>query len=514
MIDARRPMTSPVNPTDLSVPLRTRRPVHRIPIYLTAATLALFALRILFLRIFPPAAADSIDYATQALATIACAIAQFIVLPHHLSPSLRLRWFLWIFYFVVRAHVIALAALGPVMPPFPWMRNYLLVSQAIEYSALLLAIATPSFSKATRSIRAIEIGLSALLIATFLIVRMRFHEGGSQLHYFLFITSYQAFLVLSALLATRAATSIAEHNLSRRIAAYSIALLLTTALVNFLTLRPDFPGSPLVDTLGDLDLLTLLLLTARGFTRPTPRHPHQATNLVRTGLPLLVTLAIVGLGIDLVPTHLIIAILSILTAIVAFGIRSTLLMSSQLVAQDHLLEDRTSLQRLVYLDPLTGAGNRRSFERALAEQWLHHIHHGGAFSLLLFDIDKFKALNDTLGHPFGDTCLQLVANIVQRVAVRSGDHLARFGGDEFALILARTDSPGATRLATAIQQTLAQATLHYSIPLTVSIGIATSRSSAHTPNAALIAAADQALYLAKKTGGATTQYVEPQPEED
>jgi diguanylate cyclase (GGDEF)-like protein len=505
-------MTSPVNPTHPAAALSHRRPVHRIPIYLTAATLVFFALRLLFLHLFPPAAA-SIDYATQTLATIACAIAQFVVMPRHLSPSLRLRWVLWIVYFVVRAHLIALAAFGPIMPPFPWMRNYILAAQAIEYSSLLLAIATPSFSKATRAIRAIEVGLSVLLLATFLVVRMRFHEGGSQLHYFVFIVSYQAFLVLSALLATRAATSIAEHNLSRRIAAYAVALLLTSALVNFLTLRPPLTNSPLVDTLGDFDLLTLLLLTARGFTHPAQRPPLQATYLARTGLPLLVTLAIVGLGIDLVPTHPLFAILAILIAILAFGFRSTLLIGHHLVAQDHLLEDRTSLRRLVYLDPLTGAGNRRSFERALAEQWLHHIHHGGAFSLLLFDIDKFKDLNDTLGHPFGDTCLQLVANIVQRTAVRAGDHLARFGGDEFALILSRTDAPGATHLAAAIQQTLAQATLGYTIPFTISIGIATSRSPAQTPNAVLIAAADQALYLAKKAGGATLHYIEPIPED-
>ncbi len=130
---------------------------------------------------------------------------------------------------------------------------------------------------------------------------------------------------------------------------------------------------------------------------------------------------------------------------------------------------------------------------------------GEAFSLLLFDIDTFKHLNDSFGHPFGDTCLRLLVDVVQGVAIRSNDHLARLGGDEFALILTRTTLDGAKLLAQRIERDLGEATASLEAPFTISIGMATFESgseSGEPPSLeTLIAAADQSLYQAKKAKG-------------
>ena len=148
-------------------------------------------------------------------------------------------------------------------------------------------------------------------------------------------------------------------------------------------------------------------------------------------------------------------------------------------------------------DPLTTLHNRRSFERAL-ESAFYRSHHGsGPVSLLILDIDHFKKFNDTFGHLQGDEVLRRVGSLIRKSS-REKDTAARFGGEEFVVILPSTDKEQALQLATCICTAISGQAWDLR-PITVSIGIATIDARMLTAYE-LVGAADQALYQAKEDG--------------
>lgn len=160
------------------------------------------------------------------------------------------------------------------------------------------------------------------------------------------------------------------------------------------------------------------------------------------------------------------------------------------------------LERLAHTDALTGLFNRRIFMQRLEEEVERVRRHGSAVSVVLFDLDYFKRVNDTYGHDTGDVVLASVARIATDVK-RMSDVAARLGGEEFALLLPETDQQGAVQLAqrlrTAIERhqylSPAGAPLH----VTASIGVATAQRSAKDVEK-LLSSADRALYRAKNNG--------------
>jgi len=163
------------------------------------------------------------------------------------------------------------------------------------------------------------------------------------------------------------------------------------------------------------------------------------------------------------------------------------------------------LEQLSMSDGLTGIANRRCFDRRLAEEWRRHAVEHRPLALLLVDVDCFKALNDASGHLYGDECLRELARLCS-AALRDGeDMVARYGGEELALLLPHCDVDGATRIAEALRaQVQAKAMVHPNSPVaahvTVSIGISAVRPDAALTSDALIAASDLALYSAKQRG--------------
>ncbi|MEA2860407.1 MAG: hypothetical protein QOC72_2446 [Methylobacteriaceae bacterium] len=168
------------------------------------------------------------------------------------------------------------------------------------------------------------------------------------------------------------------------------------------------------------------------------------------------------------------------------------------------------LRELSHTDGLTDIPNRRAFENALSMEWRRAMRDSGAsLSLALIDIDHFKKFNDEYGHPAGDECLRLVANAISNMAQRPGDFAARFGGEEFALLLPNTDASGAKIIAERVREAVMTLAIpHNGNPrehvVTISLGIATMRSAGmgkEQPDAAiLVMAADGALYDAKRGG--------------
>jgi diguanylate cyclase (GGDEF)-like protein len=163
------------------------------------------------------------------------------------------------------------------------------------------------------------------------------------------------------------------------------------------------------------------------------------------------------------------------------------------------------LQHLAHSDGLTAVGNRRLFEDFLADEWHRAIRFKTEISLILLDIDHFKLFNDRYGHQAGDECLKKVAAALRGTIHRPTDLLARFGGEEFAVVLGGTNLEGALNIAEqAIENVKNLAVPHCKSPtsghLTISVGVATTFVTIGMAESELIKAADEALYQAKENG--------------
>jgi diguanylate cyclase (GGDEF)-like protein/PAS domain S-box-containing protein len=163
------------------------------------------------------------------------------------------------------------------------------------------------------------------------------------------------------------------------------------------------------------------------------------------------------------------------------------------------------LKQLATTDGLTGILNRRTFDTVLDSELARTGRERQPLSLLMIDVDRFKAYNDRYGHPAGDKALKLVTNCLREAALRPGDSLARYGGEEFVAILPNTDEDGAYVIAERLRKSLR----HLALPhegsekgvITVSIGIASYGSHiVERRDTELLRRADQALYDAKAAG--------------
>jgi diguanylate cyclase (GGDEF)-like protein len=170
---------------------------------------------------------------------------------------------------------------------------------------------------------------------------------------------------------------------------------------------------------------------------------------------------------------------------------------------DELEEKMTSrLYELATRDALTGIHNRRYFEERLDSEWPWAQRHSRACAILVMDLDHFKRVNDTLGHPAGDYVLEEFSRVV-RQALRREDLLARFGGEEFTILCRATGDADAAHLAERLRSRVEKHLFSWRgnpIPITVSIGVATSSLPGITSPVELLERADQALYRAKQRG--------------
>jgi len=163
------------------------------------------------------------------------------------------------------------------------------------------------------------------------------------------------------------------------------------------------------------------------------------------------------------------------------------------------------LAKLSAEDGLTRIANRREFERRLQIEWRRAQRDGQPLALILVDVDCFKNYNDHYGHPAGDLCLQRIAAALQAIPQRSADLVARFGGEEFAVLLPGTTSADAAQLAERLRRAVADlqiphATSRIAPGVTASFGVASVVPCAPQAAEQLVAQADAALYRAKEQG--------------
>lgn len=155
------------------------------------------------------------------------------------------------------------------------------------------------------------------------------------------------------------------------------------------------------------------------------------------------------------------------------------------------------LEELSFKDPLTGAYNRRYFALRLEEEARRHIRFGEPLSLVMLDLDRFKSINDELGHRAGDDTLREAAQLIV-ASSRSFSIVTRYGGDEFAILLVNTPKSGAVKYGRRIKDVIERHRFAHG-PLTLSVGIAGLPEDV-TRSDDLVPAADRALYAAKRSG--------------
>ncbi|MDO8447210.1 MAG: EAL domain-containing protein [Rhodoferax sp.] len=169
-------------------------------------------------------------------------------------------------------------------------------------------------------------------------------------------------------------------------------------------------------------------------------------------------------------------------------------------------EDEAHIHLLADFDPLTGLPNRRLLQDRIDTALSHAQRHGEPLALMFLDLDRFKYVNDSLGHPVGD---ELLIQVAQRLkaALRDEDTVCRVGGDEFVLLCTGTDAEGAARVATKLLETAAQPhqIAQQELAITCSIGIALYPADGNTFEA-LSMSADTAMYRAKQAGRNTFRF--------
>jgi len=163
------------------------------------------------------------------------------------------------------------------------------------------------------------------------------------------------------------------------------------------------------------------------------------------------------------------------------------------------------VSRLAIIDDVTGTYNRRYFDMVLEEEWKRSMREYTPLSLLMIDIDFFKAYNDSFGHQTGDVCLFTVGKVLMSQLKRSSDFTARYGGEEFVIVLPNTQVEYARLLAERIRRSIEEARIKagndsVSPWVTVSIGLATTTAEYEQSSAVLIKAADKCLYDSKRAG--------------
>jgi diguanylate cyclase (GGDEF)-like protein len=176
----------------------------------------------------------------------------------------------------------------------------------------------------------------------------------------------------------------------------------------------------------------------------------------------------------------------------------------QLQRQSRLLES------LVFMDALTEISNRRALDQTFANEWARSQRNGSPLSYILIDIDLFKQFNDHYGHGSGDECLARVAKGLHGCVQRPGDCLGRYGGEEFAAVLANTDMDQALQVAQNFHASVAALQIPHAYSgvaahVTISIGVATTHPVPEQNSNMLSDAADRMLYAAKHAGKNTTR---------
>ncbi len=174
-------------------------------------------------------------------------------------------------------------------------------------------------------------------------------------------------------------------------------------------------------------------------------------------------------------------------------------------SEEQLLGLQAELQDLSFKDALTGLANRRRFDYVMEREWAEAKSQRQSLSLVMIDIDYFKQYNDHYGHLRGDACLKQVADLLFTASKHGRDFPARFGGEEFVLVLPETNAEAARKVAWRCRDAVARARIPHAGSvvgenLTISLGVGTTVPTEDEDSTSFIEMVDRRLYLAKQQG--------------
>ncbi len=375
------------------------------------------------------------------------------------------------------------------------VREALLWQRWVRYSALAAVMALAlAFGSGTRVDTFIPIGVTGLAYILTVAISAQLIKRSEIIHEHRMpallvtadITALGMIVWLSSppavtgriLLGATLVVQLAVFYFGRRLGTYAALLaalgyLLSTRVAPTLGLLPDPPLSNTLYTLGVFGLVSGVLIVAYGNFRARMNRLRLFCKLVEEG-DLTPSFA---LGVDKRPDDL------------------TLLARSFEAMRSRLAEQ-------IGTDPLTGCLNRRALETRLRAEWRQAKRRSSTVAVLAIDLDYFKEINDTRGHPFGDIVLQEVAGIMKATA-RDTDAVARIGGDEFVIVLPDTGWQGALTFAERMRRKVDEFEFGAgSAPMriTISVGVALARGTDPVSPEMLLQEADRSLYKAKSGG--------------
>ncbi len=376
---------------------------------------------------------------------------------------------------------------------------------------VLVAVSSAPVAARKKWAAAIDLVLATLLgvlfyVRTFSIVSMEGAMGTQQAVDVAYMLDFEnACPAIAASLRYLATDRAEDHFFFRGVTAFFVTYAIAGFFYNHyvaLAGHPEF-GTSSWDALLDLPFLALFVAAVA----PQPRrHWHPPVYLVRfvqSASPTFLAMSVLGFGLMVIPGYPTLGIIGAIAAVIGIGLRGTLARVDLVEEEYRLVRSRDELEGLVFVDSLTGLANRRALDERLLREW-HRPGQHEPIALLMIDVDFFKEYNDRYGHLAGDDCLRTLATGLVGRGVRAGDFIARFGGEEFAVIAPATSLADALALAEDLRaQVQALSVVHPLSPfgvLTISIGVANVPVSDEGGPLDLLNAADRALYRAKQSG--------------
>ncbi len=322
--------------------------------------------------------------------------------------------------------------------------------------------------------------------------------------YLVWLLDFQnLYLALAALVRWYVAEDSDERDLFRALAVH-LWVYFVIVFVNdhYFAGNPAF--GPQYGTVVTVAFAVLCGFALRGPSGQPVRLVNSAVvRTVRSGIPILLALALLTASLLLIRVEYLWGCAGILIAVLGIGVRTTLIQVHHIQHREALKREASALQTIAWTDALTGVPNRHFFTEALTRAWRDE-RRPAMHAILMIDIDHFKLLNDRYGHPVGDGCLREVARVLQGALARPDDVLARYGGEEFIALLRGCTAAGAQvvaeRLRSAVQQLRLENASSPELVVTISIGIASGALADGAAAGRLVEAADRALYEAKISG--------------
>jgi diguanylate cyclase (GGDEF)-like protein len=431
---------------------------------------------------------DMATYALDALCASYAAASQYISRPLGGSRSLSIRWGLWAVYFLLRGVQTSCVILQDSgLTHLPYVANQLLLSGCI-FCAYVVSV-SPAVEDHKRRLTALDLCIGAMLGALYFTV----NHLNWDLHAGRVLATAAALQLLFAggsVLGYLSSTKFAERRLAMCSAVFFCLMVCFAGAQNLYYYFPQAPGAAYSNALDTLPLLAVIALTA-----------HQSSHLepmwtLRKRLPgssrlVLTTLAVFVL-LPLLLHHVLLGMGLALAVMALFAIRLSLMQHGFEQERTAFEAGHRKLTEQASTDPLLGIANRRSVFEEL-ETLLQEARAAQCqLTLVLFDLDGLKQINDNQGHLAGDACLGDFAEAVHHVVSPSFARFGRLGGDEFTLLLRNVAAVDAQAMISDLRTALAITQVRFSA------GIACCVSGGTCTATELLAEADAQLYQIKR----------------